>query len=127
MTVARAHAGRTAAAVPFAAHIEMLQSFLGGRQEVVERIQAILNAQRQPVDYLRDGPLLARLFEDCFVALPGVTLSQSRLQGQLEEAHSASGFKPRRIPGLYNGLVDPAEMMMRAFHLWRETRWPVRS
>ena len=127
MTVARAHAGRTVAAVPFAAHIEMLQSFLGGRQEVVERIQAVLNAQRQPLDYLRDGPLLSRLFEDCFVALPGVTLSQSRLQGQLEEAHSASGFKPRRIPGLYNGLIDPAEMMMRAFHLWRETRWPGRN
>jgi hypothetical protein len=31
------------------------------------------------------------------------------------------------MPGLYNGLIDPAEMMMRGFHLWRETRWPGRN
>ena len=52
---------------------------------------------------------------------------QSRLRGQLEEAHWASGFRPREIPGLHNDLVDPAEMMVRAFHLWRQTRWPGRN
>ena len=31
------------------------------------------------------------------------------------------------MPGLYNGLADPAEMMMRAFHLWQQTRWPGRN
>jgi hypothetical protein len=45
----------------------------------------------------------------------------------LEEAHWASGFRPREIPGLHNGLVDPAEMMIRGFHLWRQTRWPGRN
>jgi hypothetical protein len=45
----------------------------------------------------------------------------------LEEAHWASGFRPREIPGLHNGLIDPAEMMIRGFHLWRQTRWPGRN
>ena len=31
------------------------------------------------------------------------------------------------MPGLYNGLIDPAEMMTRAFYLWRQTRWPGRK
>jgi hypothetical protein len=31
------------------------------------------------------------------------------------------------MPGLYNGLADPAEMMTRVFHLWQQTRWPGRN
>jgi hypothetical protein len=31
------------------------------------------------------------------------------------------------MPGLHNGLIDPAEMMTRAFYLWRQTRWPGRN
>jgi hypothetical protein len=31
------------------------------------------------------------------------------------------------MPGLHNDLIDPAEMMMRGFHLWRQTRWPGRN
>jgi hypothetical protein len=111
--------------VPFLAHIELLQFFLGHRNDIVERIQGVLNAQRKPIEYLQDGPLLSRHFEDCFFI--GVTHSQSRLRGQLEEAHWASGFRPREIPGLHNGLIDPAEMMIRGFHLWRQTRWPGRN
>jgi hypothetical protein len=45
----------------------------------------------------------------------------------VEEAHWARGFKPRALPGLHNGLADPAEMMIRGFHLWEQTRWPGRS
>ena len=113
--------------VPFQAHIELLQLFLAHRDDIVERIQGVLNAQRKPNEYLQDGSLLSRHFEDCFFTLTGVTHSQSRLRGQLEEAHWAEGFKPRELPGLQNGLVDPAEMMIRAFHLWRQTRWPGRN
>jgi hypothetical protein len=111
--------------VPFQAHIELLQFFLARRDDIVERIQGVLNAQRKPIEYLRDGSLLSRHFEDCFFI--GVTHSQSGLRGQLEEAHWASGFKPRELPGLHNGLADPAEMMIRAFHLWQQTRWPGRN
>lgn len=115
------------APVPFQAQIDLLQCFLAHRIDIVERIQGMLNAQRQPLDYLRDGFVLSRQFENCFFSFPGITQSQSRLRGQLDDAHRAGGFGPRRIPGLYNDLVDPAEMMMRAFHLWRETRWPGRN
>jgi hypothetical protein len=104
--------------VPFQAHIELLHVFLARRDEIVERIQGLLNAQRKPTEYLQDGTRLSRDFEDCF---------RARLLGELENAHWAGGFKPRAIPGLHNGPADPAEMMMRAFYLWGQTRWPGRS
>ena len=109
----------------FQAHVELLEFFLAHRDDIVERVQGLLNAQRKPIEYLRDGSVLSRHFEDCFFI--GVTHSQSRLRGQLEDAHWASGFRPRDLPGLHNGLVDPAEMMIRGFHLWQQTRWPGRN
>ena len=120
-------AGPRLGQVPFQAHIELLRFFLAHRDDIVERIQGVLNAQRKPIQYLQDASLLSRLFEDCFFTLPGVTPSHSRLRGQLEEAHWAGGFRPKELPGLHNGLVDPAEMMIRGFHLWRQTRWPGRN
>jgi hypothetical protein len=120
-------AGPRLGQVPFQSHIELLQFFLAHRDEIVERVQAVLNAQRKPIEYQQDGSVLSRHFADCFFTPTGVTHSQSRLGGQLEEAHRASGFRPREMPGLYNGLIDPAEMMTRAFHLWRQTRWPGRN
>ena len=113
--------------VSFEAHIELLQFFLTRRDDIVQRIEGVLNAQRKPIEYLQDGSLLSRLFEDSFFTLTGVSASQSRLRGQLAEAHWASGFRPRELPGLHNGLVDPAEMMIRGFHLWQQTRWPGRN
>ena len=113
--------------MPFQAHIELLQFFLAHRDEIVERIEGVLNAQRKPIAYLQDGALLSRLFEDCFFATSGVTQGHSHLRGQLEDAHWASGFKPRELPGLHNSLIDPAEMMIRGFHLWQQTRWPGRN
>jgi hypothetical protein len=112
---------------PFQAHIELLRFFLTHRDAIVERIQAVLTAQRKPVAYLQDGPRLSGDFEDCFFTVPGVTVSQASLRGQLDEAHWADGFRPREIPGLHNGLVDPAEMMIRGFYLWQRTRWPGRN
>ena len=95
--------------------------FLAQRDAIVARIEALLNAQRKPPAYLRDRRLLSRYFEDCFFTLAGVA---PNLRGQLEEAHWAQGFKPRAIPGMDNDLVDPGEMLVRAFHLWGRTRWP---
>ena len=109
---------------PFHAHVELLESFLVHRDEIVEKIHGLLNAQRKPIQYQQDIRLLSRHFEDCFFTVSAVTRDQSRLRGQLQEAHWASGFKPRQSPGLHNDIVDPAEMMVRAFHLWRQTHWP---
>ena len=111
---------------PFTAHVELLESFLARRDDIVERIQAVLNAQRKPIEYLQDRRLLSRHFEECFFTPDGITSGQSRFRDRLEDAHWAGGFKPRAIPGLHNSLIDPAEMMIRGFHLWRQTRWPGR-
>src|SRR3954451_16571427 len=108
-----------ALAVPFQAHIELLEFFLTRRDEIVERIQGVLNAQRKPAGYLQDGVLLSRDFEECFFTIAGLTPRQSRLRGQLEAAHWASGFRPREMSALHNGPADPPELMMRAFYLWR--------
>jgi hypothetical protein len=113
--------------VRFDEHVELLQSFLADRDEIVERIQGLLNAQRKPIQYLQDVRLLSRHFEDCFFKRTGVTHDQSRLRGQLEASHWASGFKPRKSPGTHNKLVDPPEMLVRGFHLWGQTHWPGHS
>jgi hypothetical protein len=113
--------------VPFREHVELLQLFLAHRDEIVGRVEGLLNAQRKPVQHLQDAPLLSRHFEDCWFALTAITPSQSRLRGQLQDAHWASGFRPRAMPGLHNDLVDPGQMMVRGFHLWRQTRWPGRN
>ncbi len=113
--------------VSFDAHRELLHAFLSHRTAIVERIQRLLSSLRERSDYVQDETLLSRLFEDCFFAPPEVTAKQSKLRGQLEEVHWRSGFKPREIPGLHNGLIDPAEMMRRGFHFWEQTRWPGRN
>jgi hypothetical protein len=109
------------------AQLELLAHFLSRRDDIVERIQALLNAQRQPIEYLRDGALLSTLVEDCFFEATGVSRDHARLRGRLDAAHWANGFTPRALPGLHNGLIDPGEMMVRAFHLWQQTRWPGRN
>jgi hypothetical protein len=119
--------GERPADVPFRAHVELLQLFLHHRSEIVEKIQRLLNAQGKPVEYLQDGLLLSRHFEDCFFTLTAIHHHSSRLRGQLQAAHWASGFKPRDMPGLHNDLIDPAQMMIRGLHLWRQTRWPGRN
>jgi hypothetical protein len=113
-----------AAGVAFQAQVELLRAFLARRDGIVEKIEGLLNAQRKPLEYLQDRRRLAQLFENGVFSADGLPHDASRLRGRLEEAHWARGFKPRVIPGMHNDLVDPAEMMVRAFHLWRSTRWP---
>ena len=113
--------------VPFQANVELLRLFLAHREDIVESIEAVLNAQRKPTGYLQDHSLLSRHFEDCFFARTAATASQKRLRGQLEEAHWAGGFRPRQVQDLHNHLIHPAEMMIRAFYCWQQTRWPGRN
>ncbi len=115
----------------FQAHVELLRLFLTHREAIVESIEAVLNAQGKPIRYLQDRSLLSRHFEDCFFSRTAVAASQTRdqarLRGQLEEAHWAAGFRPRQVHYLHNDLVHPAEMMIRGFHFWQQTRWPGRN
>jgi hypothetical protein len=112
---------------PFQANVELLRLFLTHREDIVESIEAVLNAQRKPIRYLQDQALLSRHFEDCFFRRSAATASQTRLRGQLEEAHWAGGFRPRQVRDLHNDLIHPAEMMIRAFYCWQQTRWPGRN
>jgi hypothetical protein len=110
--------------VSFDAQLDLLRLFLGHREEIVARIEGLLHAQRKPLQYQQDLPLLSRLFEECFFTLAHATTEQASLRRQLDEAHWASGFKPHTTPEHRQDLIDPAEMMRRAFHLWQRIRWP---
>ncbi len=125
----RSIAGRivTGSRATFQAHVELLRLFLAHREDVVESIEAVLNAQRKPARSPQDRSLLSRHLEDCFFARTAVTASQAHLRGQLEEAHWAEGFEPRQVHYLHNDLIDPAEMTIRGIHCWQQTRWPGRS
>ena len=113
--------------VPFEAHIEILQSFLAQRDQIVEKIQGLLNAQGKPLHSLQDRPQLYRQFEDLFFTGTALRSEQIRLRGQLQQAHWARGFRPRVMPGIPNEMFDPADMTARAFSLWQHTRWPGRN
>ena len=123
--------GEPSGQAPFQTHVELLRLFLTHREDIVESIEAVLNAQRKPIGYLQDRSLLSHHFEDCFFARTAVTASQTRIQtrlrGQLEEAYWAQGFRPRQVHHLHNDLIHPAEMMIRGFHCWQQTRWPGRN
>jgi len=110
--------------VPFEAHVELLRSFLARRAEIVERIAALLNAQRKAAELLHDIALLSRRLRDCFFTLAGITAGHAALERQLDEAHRASGFTPRQTHEHRQDLVDAAELISRAFLLWQRTRWP---
>ncbi len=112
---------------PFQENVELLRLFLKQREDIVGSIEGVLNAQRRPVRHLQDHALLSHDFEECCFARAGVTAGQTRLRGQLEEAHWEGGFRPRLVRDLHNDLIHPAEMMIRAFYCWRETRWPGRN
>ena len=126
----------------FQANAELLRLFLTHREDIVERIEAVLNAQRKPIRYLQDHSLLSNEFEDCFFAPTAATAGQTRRtsaqaegsvvrakdqRGQLEKAHWAGGFRPRQVQGLHNDLIHPAEMMIRGFYCWQQTLWPGRN
>ncbi len=124
--------GKPFGPAPFQAHVELLRLFLAHREDIVESIEAVLNALRKPIRYLQDRSLLSRHFEDCFFARTAVIAGQTRPdlptdRGQLEEAYWAGGFRPRQVHYLHNDLIHPAEMMIRGFHFWQQTRWPGRN
>ena len=55
--------------ISFEAHVELLRAFLADREEIVAEIEIVLNAQRRPVQQLRDRGLLAYHLQDFAGAL----------------------------------------------------------
>ena len=119
--------GKPFGQAPFQANIDLLRLFLTHREDIVESIETVLNAQRKPIGYLQDHSVLSRHFEDCFYARTAASASQKSLRLQLEEAHWGGGFRPRQVQDLHNDLIHPAEMMIRGFYCWQRTRWPGRN
>jgi hypothetical protein len=101
----------------FQTHLDVLRALIERRDTIVANIEAVLNCQKAPVEYQHDYPRLSQQFHACLVPREAAILP-----GQLEQAHWDSGFRPRNSPG--NDLVHPVEQMVRAFNLWRLTRWP---
>jgi hypothetical protein len=113
--------------VAFDAHVELLEFFLAQRGAAVAKIQELLNAQHKPPRYLLDRPQLARDFEECFFALPDLGADRASLRGKLEQAHWARGFKPRDMREMPNDLLQPGDLIARAFVMWASTGWPSRK
>lgn len=106
----------------FQACVDLLQDFLQRRDDIVARIDAVLNCQKKPLDHQQDTALQSRLFKDCFVAGTAAARAQQALCEQLELARCDMGFRPRAQPG--NDIIDPVQMLLRGLHFWRQTRWP---
>lgn len=106
-------------AAAFDLAVPQLYSWLAQREAIVARVDALLNCQKKPIEYQQDLRLFTRLFRECF---SGVARDSVGVVEQLEQAHWSSGFTPRTTPG--NDLVEPVQMLLRALHLWRQTRWP---
>jgi len=111
----------------FTEHVALFEQFLTRRQEIVERIEhQLLNVQGKDTSRRRDRPHFESLLNSCFFALPGLTVAQSRLKGQLAARHLADGFEPVPIDR-YSHELDPLELIPRAYHHWDRHRWPGRS
>jgi hypothetical protein len=106
----------------FDSHVALLRLFLAQRATIIDSIERLLHSQKSPIDYQQDLALLSQRFKDCFFALSALNSVQRQLRDQLEHAHWASGFKPRANPG--NDIIDPAALLLRGLHCWRQTRWP---
>jgi hypothetical protein len=113
--------------LPFQAHVDLLQFFIAHRTPIVERIRGMLGAEQKPLQFQQDRVLLGRSFENCFYAQTGIPPEHAALRGQLQQAHWDAGFKPRDMPGIPNEMFDPADMIARAFMVWRHTGWPGRN
>lgn len=113
--------------VPFHAHLELLRHFIAHRAPIIERIRTVLSAGEKQLESRQDPVQLGRRFEDCLFAQTGIVQEQAALRGQLQLAHWAAGFRPRVMPGIPNEMFDPADMIARAFVVWRHTGWPGRQ
>ena len=106
----------------FAECCTLLHSFIVRRTEIIERLEALANGQKLTPDFQSDLHWLSQGVKDCFITLPRLAPGQALLCDQLAEARTRQGLRPRNNPG--NEIIEPGSLLLRAFHLWRQTRWP---
>src|SRR5262249_14705306 len=123
----------------FSDHVALLHEFLNRRTEAVERIEALLSAQREG-----GAPSIKRLLlppaanprhreerehfqkqlDACFFRMTGAPADAARLEGALSTKRVEDGLQPLAGP---NGDCDPLELIARGIVHWDNTRWPGRA
>jgi hypothetical protein len=106
----------------FASHAGLLRRFVAGRGEIAARVEAVVHSLRSPGAQPPGREAIFDQIEDAFFSQ-----ADPAHRGELEQAYCAQGFAPRPVQHLFNGLIDPAEMLLRAAHGWRQTAWPGRG
>ncbi|RYG88455.1 hypothetical protein EON77_00595, partial [bacterium] len=107
----------------FEAQADLLRAFLDGRAPIVERIDRLLARLHKASPSVPDAAGVRRSVEDCFYAATGHSFERSRMRGSLEAARADDGLRPRTMAGVHNDLIDPADLIARALHFWRVSRW----
>jgi hypothetical protein len=111
----------------FLDHVGLLEHFLAGRREIVDRIDGrLLNLKGQATRQHTGRAAWGDILNGCFFESPTLSLQTSRLNGQLAAARLADGFEPVAADG-YARELDPVDLVVRAHHYWEHSRWPGRS
>lgn len=124
----------------FSNHVVLLNLFLSRRNDIVERIEHLLNAQRHEIvhqiRHLLDPAAtnatrrqeykhFEKKLNACFFGLPGLSDTLVRLEGELSAKRLADGLRPFERSS--NGDCDPLELIARAIVYWDNNRWPGRN
>jgi len=104
--------GKPFSQVPFQANVELLRLFLTYREEIVEKHEAVLNAQRKPIQYLQGPGSFVPPFRGLLLCAHCRRRSQTRVQTRLRDQTGRSaigpgGFRPRQVQDLHNDLIHP--------------------
>jgi len=113
--------------VSFSDHIAVLETFLSGREEIVDNLERrLFGSQGKATARNGDRESLADIFDACFFEAGTLPQHLAGLKGQLIAAHVEDGFEPARQDG-YARELDPVDLVLRACDYWTTDRWPGRS
>lgn len=131
--------GRGPTGFSFSDHVVLLNLFLSRRNDIVERVEHLLNAQRREVVHQikrllqlpatdvihrQEREYFEKDLNACFFGLRGLPDNVVRLEGELSAKRVADGLRPFDGP---NGDCDPLELIARATVHWDNNRWPGRN
>jgi hypothetical protein len=111
----------------FSDHVALLTALLERHNEIVENIEGrLLNVQGKDTSRNRNREYFERTFDSCFADLPEAPRDFLRLKDQLTALHLADGFEPATF-GASADVLDPLELITRAYDHWENLRWPGRN
>jgi hypothetical protein len=111
----------------FTDHLALLTEFVNRRQEIVERLEDLLNAKGKGYLQVKEYEYFRRRLGAAFFDLPGLPPHLTLLRGQLQAKRLADGFLPIVTEDLSNGDIDPVEFIARGLDHWEHTTWPGRN